>query len=174
MRFLACSFRLLARMLNIRLAASILLESQISLPSTYTTPSNTGPSPQSTRSLSLVSILAYIPEMHHCVHTVRPNKNGTSICKSGQKLNCTPEFPRTRMSLPSIHHQFQLYSSTQDIPVQELPPSIFDAVYFSCNSNTSHIQDFGLLLPTTHTHVNYVSHFFVPSSLQSLLDDILT
>ena len=147
---------------------------QNSFPSTLTTPSNTGPLLPYTRSSYLLSPPADVPQTHHCVHTVRVSKDRTSICNSGQKLNCTPEFPRTRMSPPFIHHQFQLYSSTQDIPVLELPPSVFDAGCLPSTSDTSHRVDSGLSSPTTPTHINHDPHFFAPSYLQSPLDDIPT
>ena len=143
-------------------------------PSTLTKPSNTAPLPPSTLCSSLLSPPADVPEIHHYVHTVRINKEGTSICNSDRKLNGTPGFHHARMSPPSFHHQLQLFSPTQDIPVLELPPSVFDAGCLPCISDTSYIQDFGLLSPATPTHVNHVPHFVPSSSLQSPLDDIPT
>ena len=78
------------------------------------------------------------------------------------------------MSPTYFHHQLQLYSSTQDIPYLELPPSVLDAGFLLWNSNTSQKRDSDLLSPTTPTHVSYVPCFFVPSSLQSPLNDIRT
>ena len=140
--------------------------------STLETPSNTAQIPPSTLSSSLLSPRTATPEIDHYVHTVCPNKEGVSICYSGQKLNCTLELPRTRIPPPFINHQLQLYSPTKNIPGRELPPFVFDAGCLPCNSETLHIRDSGLSSPSWPTSVSYVPHFIEPSSLQSPIDDI--
>ena len=129
-----------------------------SSPSTLTTPSDTGPLHPCTLTLSssLISSPTDIPEIHHCVHTARPNKDGISICNSGQKRSCIAESLRTRISPIITHDQLQLYSPIQDVPLIELPQSVFDAGYLPCNSDTSNTKDSEILIPTTPTNVNHI------------------
>ena len=134
---------------------------------------NTGQLPWPTRSTSLLSPTSNTPEMWRSVHILCRYKNEISICYSHKKLCFTPKTSGTTLSPLLIHHQLQLSSPNRNIPLLELPPSVFDVACLPYNTHTlqtPHTWDTALSLPTTSTHVKHVLHLVPPSLLQSCLN----
>ena len=133
--------------------------------SPFTTPTHSSLFASSPPSYSLPSPRANVTLTGHCAHTSDRLKNGTLIGGSHRKLNCIPEISPAKMLPPSIHHELQSPSPTQNTTILALPLSCIPTYCLPCNSHTSHVQDFSA---PTFTNINGIP----PSSLASFPENI--